>query len=356
MIVISGIQQIGIGVSDVHAAWAWYRKHFGMNVPIFEEAATAALMLPYTGGKPQERHAILAINLNGGGGFEIWQYKSRTPQAPTFELAMGDLGISWGKIKSYDVAATYRQYQAQGVALVSEISNDIAGNPHFFLRDAWGNLFEVVQGDQSWFRKGKFHTGGPAGAAIGVTDADRSIAFYRDILGYDRVVADQTGTFGDFAGLPGGQGRFRRVLLSHSKPREGAFSRVLGNSYIELAQALDRTPAKIFEGRFWGDLGFIHLCYDIQGMDELRKLCAEKGHPFTVDSAAALGGRFDMGEAAGNFSYIEDPDGALIEFVETHKVPILKKLGWYLDLRKRDPRKALPDWMMKAMGLNARND
>ena len=56
-----------------------------------------------------------------------------------------------------------------------------------------------------------------------------------------------------------------------------------------------------------------------------------------------------MGEAAGYFSYIEDPDGALIEFVETHKVPILKKIGWYLDLRKRDPRKSLPDWIVKTL-------
>ena len=36
---------------------------------------------------------------------------------------------------------------------------------------------------------------------------------------------------------------------------------------------------------------------------------------------------------------LKTPDGTLIEFVETHKVPVLKKLGWYLDLRKRDPKK-----------------
>jgi len=59
-----------------------------------------------------------------------------------------------------------------------------------------------------------------------------------------------------------------------------------------------------------------------------------------------------MGEAAGHFSYIEDPDGALIEFVETHKIPILKKIGWYLDIRKRDPLKPLPKWMIKSLGLN----
>ena len=74
---------MGIGVTDVHQAWNWYAKNFGMDIPVFEEAATAALMLPYTGGQPQDRHAILALNLQGGGGFEVWQYTSRTPQPPS---------------------------------------------------------------------------------------------------------------------------------------------------------------------------------------------------------------------------------------------------------------------------------
>ena len=88
-------------------------------------------------------------------------------------------------------------------------------------------------------------------------------------------------------------------------------------------------------------------------MDALRKLCADKGYPFTVDSSAAQQGQsFDMGEAAGYFSYIEDPDGTLIEFVETHKVPVLKKLGIYLNLKKRNPEKPLPDGVIKALGLN----
>ena len=64
---------MGIGIPDVHEAWTWYRKNLHMDVPVFEEAATAELMLPYTGGKPHDRHAILAMNMQGGGGFEIWQ-------------------------------------------------------------------------------------------------------------------------------------------------------------------------------------------------------------------------------------------------------------------------------------------
>ena len=59
-VVISGIQQVGIGVTDADKAWAWYRKNFGMNVPVFKDTATASLMTRYTGSKAQDRYAILA--------------------------------------------------------------------------------------------------------------------------------------------------------------------------------------------------------------------------------------------------------------------------------------------------------
>ena len=59
-----------------------------------------------------------------------------------------------------------------------------------------------------------------------------------------------------------------------------------------------------------------------------------------------------MGDAAGHFSYIEDPDGTLIEFVETHKVPIMKKFGLFINLKNRNPLKPLPNWMIKSMKMN----
>jgi hypothetical protein len=53
-----------------------------------------------------------------------------------------------------------------------------------------------------------------------------------------------------------------------------------------------------------------------------------------------------MGEAAGSFAYIQAPEGTLIEFVETHKIPILKKFGWFVDFRKRGNH-PLPNWLLK---------
>lgn len=348
---VAGIQQIGIGVPNVHEAFKWYRQKFGMDVPIFEEAAEANLMLPYTGGKPHKRHAILAVNLKGGGGFEIWQYTSRTPQPPAFQPQLGDLGLFVAKIKSENVKASYDYLKSQGVSLLSDVTNNPSGEPHFFLKDLYGNIFEVVQG-KDWFGKGKKTTGGPVGIIIGVSNIEKSKQFYSQVLGYDKVVYEKEGEFEDLKNLPGGNIKCRRVLLTHSKHRTASFAELFGSSYIELIQATNYTPRKIFENRFWGDLGFIHLCFDIRNMQALKAACEKAGHPFTVDGGAG----FEMGEAAGHFTYIEDPDGTLIEFVETKKIPIIKKLGWYLDLRKRPAEKPVPSWMMKALAMNRVKD
>ena len=352
--IISGIQQIGVGIPDVYAAFKFYRQTYGLDIPIFDEAAEANLMLPYTGGEPRSRHAILAINMQGGGGLEIWQYTSRVPQPPADPILFGDLGILHARIKSTNVPAAYQWLNNKKVKLHGKVLTRPDGAQHCYSSDPYGNIFDIVPSD-NWFSSGKFLTGGIYGATIGVRDVDTSIRFYREILGYDEVVYDVSGTFDDFAPLPGGQHRFRRALLRHKAARIGSFSRMLGAGEIELVSVLDRTPKSIFENRFWGDLGFIHLCFDINGMAAMRDKCAAAGHPFTVDSSADRE-TFDMGEAAGNFSYIEDPDGTLIEFVETHKVPILKKFNWYLDLRKRDPQQSLPNWMLKAMALGRVKD
>lgn len=345
--VISGIQQIGIGIPRVYEAFEWYKKHLGMDIQVFDEAAEAALMLKYTGGEARSRHAVFALNIQGGGGLEIWQYTSRVPQAASFELLLGDYGIFVSKFKSRDVQRSYDILKKQGVEVLNEVSENPAGSKHFYLKDPYGNICEVIEADD-WFKSYKTHTGGIYGCTIGVSDIEKSKTFYSSILGYDEIICDSKGQFSDFKNLPGGGKNFRRVILKNSKKREGAFSRLLGDSEIELVQVLDREAQPIFKDRLWGDLGYIHLCFDINGMDELRKICESKGHPFTADSKDS----FDMGEAAGHFSYIEDPDGTLIEFVEAHKVPILKKINWYLNLRKRDPKKPLPNWMVGALAFN----
>jgi catechol 2,3-dioxygenase-like lactoylglutathione lyase family enzyme len=345
--IISGIQQVGIGVTDADEAFSWYSKVFGTDVVVFKDAARAELMKKYTGGEGHERYAILALNMQSGGGFEIWQYTSRKSMPAAFEIQLGDLGTFIVKIKSKDVKATYDLYKQMGVTLLSEPVKNPCGIESFFMKDPYGNIFEVME-DAYWFVNTGHLTGAVCGVTIGVSSIEKAKVFYEEVLGYDIELFSSEGEYDEFKNIPGGAHKFKRLLLGHTREMEGAFSRLFGSSVIELIEVTDRTPKKIFENRYWGDQGFIHVCFDINGMETHKKICANAGYPFTVDSADS----FDMGEAAGHFAYNEDPDGTLIEYVETHRVPILKKIGWYLNLKRRNPAKPLPNWVVRSLSFS----
>ncbi len=347
---ISGIQQVGIGTVDFRKTWNWMIRYFGADTKILEDDTVAERMLPYTGNQAQKRHACIACNIQGGGGFEIWQYSERKPVPCPFEIAIGDLGIFAAKINSSNVQLFYDQLPKEVVKTkVAKLANSWQT---FYVRDLYNNLFQIIPQPSIYLPKGRVN-GGIGGVMIGVTDMAKSVQFYANVLGYDSIVYDETGVFQDWKELKGGDEHYRRVLLQPSTVREGAFAELLGPSTIELVQALDRKPRKIYEGRYWGDPGFIQICFDVHNMAALKEFCAEKGHPFTVDSCPD-GEVFDMGEASGHFTYIEDPDGTLIEFVETYKIPIYKKLGWYLDFRKRDPKKPLPPFLFRLLSWAAK--
>lgn len=350
---ITGVQQIGIGCKDVDTTWKWYRQMLGFDVSMFDDSAEAKYMTLYTGGKVHSRRALLALNMSGGGGLEIWQFKSRQPSKLPFDPVPGDLGIYAVKFKSAYVDRSHAWLRKKYEGPVSDIHEMPAGKG-FWGVDPFGNPFQVIE-DDSWFKSDARPVGGVLGAVIGVTDMEASLKFYQTLLGKVEIRFDSTGNFDD---LPGGgaQKKFRRVILIKKEEPYGAFSHLLGNIQLELLQEVDRpaghNPRKIFENRFWGDCGFIHLCFDTLDMNTLKAKLEQHRYPFTIDSGESFG----MESAAGRFAYVEDPDGALIELVETHKLPILKKIGWYLDLKKRGAQKPLPNWMLSLLGLGRVKD
>lgn len=341
---INGIQQLGVGVTNFNEAWQWYRKYFSMDILIFDEEADAKLMLAHTDGKTVSRHALLSLNMQGGGGFEIWQHTGKDPEEIEESIILGDLGINIGVIKTNDIDKAFKKYKQDKLNLLGDITLAPCGSKHFYLKDPYGNLWEIKE-HQFVFRRERSVNGGVLGTVIGVEDIEKSLVVYKDLLGYDKQIFDETKVFKDFSSLPGGNHEFRRIILQHSKAKNGALSPFFGPSQIELIEVKNRKPKAIYENRIWGDPGFIHLCFDINNMVELREKAKKNGFPFTVDSAKAMD-TFDMGDTAGNFAYIQAPEGTLIEFVETHKIPLVKKIGWYINLRKRgnDP---LPIWLLK---------
>ncbi|MEM1123657.1 MAG: VOC family protein, partial [Bacteroidota bacterium] len=318
---IYGIQQIGVGVDNAPKLFEWYATRLGADVRVFDDNNTATHMAPYMGGEAHDKRAILAMNMQGGSGYEIWQFEDRVPQAPTTPIQLGDTGIFSVKVKTRDAQVALNDLKNKGEAPLSDVVQAPNGTKSFYVKDPCGNIVQVEE-HNSWYGSGK-NMGGVFGCTIGVTDIEAAKKLYVDVLGYTNLVYDERGQFDDFAALPSGQESFRRVRLA-KKETVGGFSKLFGSSQIELVQTTSRTPNKIFADRYWGDIGFIHLCFDVRNMDAVVKDCAAAGFPFSVLVAE----EFDMGDANGKWGYLEDPDGTLIEFVEALKIPLVKKIGW----------------------------
>lgn len=340
--IINGIQQIGIGVLDTKIVFNWYRKHLGFDVLLFKDEAVASLMTKYTNGNAERRDAYLSLNLVGGGGLEIWQFKDRIPSAPKVPIKFGDLGIYAMKIRCENLLEKHAYLKQLKVKCLSNIEISDTYSSNFYFNDPFGNKVQMVE-DNYIFCAQSSKNGGVMGAVIGVSDMESSLNFYKELLDYSVILYDAIETSNKNL-----SGKFRRVILSQERKAVGGFGDLLGPTQLELIQVLDRIPVKIFKDRLWGDLGYIHLCFDVYGMAGIRAKANQLNYPFTVDSSDS----FDMGDTAGHFSYVEDPDGTLIELVETHKVPILKSLSLFLNLKNRNPRKTLPKWLVKSLALH----
>lgn len=343
---INSIQHIGVGVPNHEESWKWYRQNFGMDICFFNGAAEAPLMEIYTKGEIINKQAAMISNLHGGCAMEVVSPISFKATNAAVEFELGDLGIFMASVKAPNLDKAYAYFSGNGTEVLGEILASPIGRKSFFIKDPNGLLFQITQG-KSWFIQPKnVQMGGPNGVTIGVSNIEKSLALYADILGYDKVMMDETGVFEDWKHISGGQKRFRRVLLTQSNKPGGGFANLTGQTYIELAQAIDYTPKKIYENRMWGDIGFVHLGFDVRGMKRLGEDLATKGFGFTCDTDDAL----TMGGSTRvHCTYIEDPDGTLIELIEVFKIPIIEKLGIFLNVAKRDPKKPLPNFMLKAM-------
>ncbi|MFT7351367.1 MAG: catechol 2,3-dioxygenase-like lactoylglutathione lyase family enzyme [Flavobacterium sp.] len=334
---LSGIQQIGIGVGNAEQAMYLYKELFGLDVLIFDDQAEANLMTQYTGNKVHSRRAILTMNLQGGGGFEIWQFKDRKP-LENINNYYGAIGIYAAIIKSREIHKSWNRFKNRKDVTITELEKDSSGQLYFWLTDELKNKYKISE-FKHWFQDLKKDIGGVVGGVIGVSNMEKSIAFYQNVLGLNTMIYDDTFSQNGV--------EFRKVGLVKKAIGVGAFDALLGDVFIELVQA-EKPTQKIFQDRFWGDCGFIHLCFDVVCMDSLKENAKKYNHEFSVDSEKSFG----MDAAAGRFCYIQDPDGTLIELVETHKVPILKKLGLFLNLKNRKKGKPLPNFLIKLLALS----
>ena len=139
-----------------------------------------------------------------------------------------------------------------------------------------------------------YHTG------FTVSDIERSLAFYRDILGL-RLIRRQTGTAPYLATVTGFEGV--RLEIALLQPPDGG-------SMLELLQYVSH-PAPATD-RATNLPGNGHLCFTV---DDLRAACRElRHHGVTMMSDPA---EITAGAHAGGWGvYVRDPDGFTVELYQ----------------------------------------
>ncbi|MFW6256729.1 MAG: VOC family protein [Bacillota bacterium] len=121
---------------------------------------------------------------------------------------------------------------------------------------------------------------GIAHTAYVVEDLETSIAFYSNVLGFEKLF-----TMRDDQGNP------RIVYL-----------KVAENQFIELF------PASSINGGNKSEIGYAHLCLEVDDIDQIASQMKEKGVTLDVEPQQGDDGNFQC--------WIQDPDGNKIEFMQ----------------------------------------
>ncbi len=134
-------------------------------------------------------------------------------------------------------------------------------------------------------------------AAISTGNMERSLGFYRDLLGFE-VVAD--------FGWPTGFEPANAILgLEDSAAR--AVMLKAGNAFIELFQFETPTPTPGDPGRPVCDHGITHVCIDVTDVDSEYERLKKAGVKFHCPPQ-------DLGDS--RVTYGRDPDGNVFELQE----------------------------------------
>lgn len=345
---IHGIQHVGVAVADMDRTLPLYRNWFGLNIPFFDGIQAAPLMQVFTNDTVISKRASMVMNLQGGSAMEVIQATSFKPKPLPSDFMLGDLGIFAVHMRTHEPHKALQSFENN--SLKPGMSKDPLGKQRFVIQDP-DQLFYIAREDHQVYAPSGSVLGGVGGLSIGVSDIEKSKHFYA-LLGFDQVLYEGQGVYDDLKGFPGGDQDVQRVILTSSQVAKGPFGAVIGYSLIELICTPLRVGQKIFRGRIWGDVGFVHIGLDVVDMRGLAAQLAQKNIQLQCDSQAAL----SMGKTQVHCAYICDPDGVLIELIEVYKIPLIEKWGIFLNVHGKKAGKALPNWLIRLLRFSRIKD
>jgi catechol 2,3-dioxygenase-like lactoylglutathione lyase family enzyme len=117
-----------------------------------------------------------------------------------------------------------------------------------------------------------------------ITDPERMLAFYRDLLGFE-LVAERTTAIGDTM-----------------------YRLACGDAVIKLLLPNQPPQARSVPGNTRAQTGFRYITLSISNLDEIVAQCEAAGCRFAVPPRPSTSG--------GRYAQVEDPEGNVVELVE----------------------------------------
>jgi len=135
--------------------------------------------------------------------------------------------------------------------------------------------------------------------SVTVSDMDRSLAFYRDLLGLKEVERHRLEgeTISTMADKPG-------VIMQVVRLAAPETPDIL----LDLQQYL-APEGKVSNAKL-GDVGHAHFCFGVPNLDEAYRELSTKGVEFVSEPV-----QFDLGWAVLDVVFMKDPDGFVLELV-----------------------------------------
>ncbi len=320
---VNGIQHVGIGVMDRDISYNFYNNALGFSVPMSKSTDTCSGMLPVL-GKDETRNVVIALNPHGGGLVELFQYVSRKPIPIPDSVDFTYNGYLFYGLKVRNIDKSLLRITQYGGEVVTESMpftpmKDKNWKTAVF-RDPDGIYGIVLEYPQSsvGYGRGSARIGGIEYVAVGVSDIKKSIDFYSTVLGYNDIIYTYNGPAPEWEKLYGSPKILKRALMQRSTKPQGLFKHFLRGGMIELIEVQDGNKKHNFDGRQWGDIGFMELCFDVDDIQETLQQKERMGVPVAVPPHSQ-----DMGlNTQATFAYIRDPDGSLLEFADIKRLPV----------------------------------
>ena len=150
---------------------------------------------------------------------------------------------------------------------------------------------------------------------IGVSDIDRSLEFYGDLLGFKEVVFDYTGSLPGMERVTGKPETKARVVMLKNQN-----TGPLGLGMIKLVQLLppDKSePCTVVSSTLWGDIGMLEVCFNCRvSAEKVFAKLWQQGIRTLVTPVSASFPPASYGTVNNSFAYIKDPDNGLVELID----------------------------------------